>query len=109
MRTERSPAVVVCSSEKRSALLTSRRFLTAVPGAMLQIGARRLSIKALPVDLPRRHRPVGLVTLKGRSLSPVARLFIECMREVAEPLAPGQGRSGRDKRGNISARNPQTT
>jgi len=31
--------------------------------------------------------PVGIVTLKNRTLSPVAQLFIEHAREVAKPLA----------------------
>ena len=31
--------------------------------------------------------PVGIVTLKNRTLSPVAQLFIDCAREVAKPLA----------------------
>ena len=79
--------VVICSATERIALLASGRFLTALPGTMLQIGARRLSIKALPVSLPARKRPVSIVTLKGRSLSPVAKLFIDCAREVAKSFA----------------------
>jgi hypothetical protein len=31
--------------------------------------------------------PVGIVTLKNRTLNPVARLFIEHAGEVAKPLA----------------------
>jgi len=31
--------------------------------------------------------PIGIVTLKNRTLSPVAQLFIETAREVAKPLA----------------------
>jgi len=31
--------------------------------------------------------PVGIVTLKNRTLSPVARLFIALARDVAKPLA----------------------
>jgi DNA-binding transcriptional LysR family regulator len=89
--------VVVCSSERRLALLTSGRFITSVPGIMLQSAARRLSIKALPVRLSNQHRPVGIVTLKGRSLSPVAELFIECAREVAKPLARDKRRSVRGR------------
>jgi hypothetical protein len=34
--------------------------------------------------------PIGILTLKGRSLSPAARLFIEHAREVAKPLAKGK-------------------
>jgi DNA-binding transcriptional LysR family regulator len=38
----------------------------------------------LPVELPGNRRPVGIVTLKDRELSPAARLFIEQTREVAK-------------------------
>jgi hypothetical protein len=31
--------------------------------------------------------PNGIATLKNRTLSPVAQLFIDCAREVAKPLA----------------------
>ena len=44
-------------------------------------------IKVLPVELQGTHVPISIVTLKNRSLSPVARLFIEHAREVAKPLA----------------------
>jgi hypothetical protein len=37
----------------------------------------------LPVKLPVHPPPVGIVTLKNRSVSPVTRLFIECAREIA--------------------------
>ena len=40
----------------------------------------------VPVDLPVRS-PVGIITLKNRTISPVAQLFIDCAREVAKPLA----------------------
>jgi DNA-binding transcriptional LysR family regulator len=59
---------------------------------MLQLGGIRALVKALPVDLPSQHRNVAIVTLKGRSLNPVAQLFIECAREVAKPLLVGKRR-----------------
>jgi hypothetical protein len=31
--------------------------------------------------------PIGILTLKRRTLSPVVQLFIDCAHEVAEPLA----------------------
>jgi hypothetical protein len=31
--------------------------------------------------------PNGIVTLKNRTLSPVAQLFIDCARELTKPLA----------------------
>jgi hypothetical protein len=33
------------------------------------------------------RQPNGIVTLKNRTLSPVAQVFIDCAREVAKPLA----------------------
>jgi hypothetical protein len=49
----------------------------------LKFPATRAEIKALPVHLPRAGVPNGIVTLKARALSPVAQLFIDCAREVA--------------------------
>jgi hypothetical protein len=55
---------------------------------MLWFGGKRLSLNVLPVDVPvqPRLRSVGIVTLKNRTMSPVAKLFIDCAREVAKPL-----------------------
>jgi DNA-binding transcriptional LysR family regulator len=68
-------------------LLGTARLLTAVPPVMLKGGGKRLSIKALPVELPASRRPVALITLKNRSLSPVAQLFIEHARSFAKTMA----------------------
>jgi len=40
----------------------------------------------LPIELPTARVPIAIVTLKNRSLSPVAKLFIEHAREIAKPL-----------------------
>ena len=79
--------VAVCSADKRISLLASGKFVTAVPGAMVRISGQRLSIKALPIDLQAPLRATAVFTLKGRSLSPVARLFIETARAIAKPMA----------------------
>jgi hypothetical protein len=39
------------------------------------------------VDFPVKPRPIGIVTLKNRTLNPAAQLFINCAREVVKPLA----------------------
>jgi DNA-binding transcriptional LysR family regulator len=44
----------------------------------------RPKFKVLPVELPSAPVLVGIVTLKNRTLSPAARLFIEYAREVAK-------------------------
>jgi hypothetical protein len=54
-----------------------------------------MAIKALPIDLPDIQVPVGIVTLKNRTLTPVAQLFIDCAHEVARPMARGKSVSAR--------------
>ena len=65
-----------------SALPMTGRFLTVVPASVLRFN-RRLPLKVLPVDFPVERGWVGIVWLKDRTLSPVARLFIECAQELA--------------------------
>jgi DNA-binding transcriptional LysR family regulator len=54
---------------------------------MLRFGTHLPPLKVLPVDLPIPPSPVGIMTLKSRTLRPVAQLFIENAREIAKPLA----------------------
>jgi DNA-binding transcriptional LysR family regulator len=42
--------------------------------------AKELPLRVLPIKLPVQHRTVGTITLKNRTLSPVAELFINCAR-----------------------------
>jgi DNA-binding transcriptional LysR family regulator len=70
-------------------LLATERFVTMLPLSMLRIG-KGLSLKPLPIKLNAPLRPVGIVTLKNRTLGPVAKLFINSAREVAAPLAKEQ-------------------
>jgi len=79
--------VVSDSPHVRMALLANGRFLSIFPVSSLRFPRRRGEIRELPVELPRAYVPVGIVTLKNRTLSPVARLFVDAAREVAKPLA----------------------
>jgi DNA-binding transcriptional LysR family regulator len=63
-------------------LVASGRFVTTLPISILRFGGRDLSLKVLPIELPAQPRPVGIVTLKNRTLSPVAKQFIECVHRV---------------------------
>jgi DNA-binding transcriptional LysR family regulator len=83
------PHVAVASygTELSSALLSTGRFLAMLPGSYLKFNSKRLGLKALPVKLPTPPQPAGIVTLKNRTLSPIAQLFIKCAREIAKPLA----------------------
>jgi DNA-binding transcriptional LysR family regulator len=68
-------------------MLVTGRFLAMLPSAMLKFPTYRGSLKALPIELPETRRPIGLFTLKKRALSPVAKLFLNCAKEVVRPLA----------------------
>jgi DNA-binding transcriptional LysR family regulator len=79
--------VVTFPRDVRMSLLATGRFLTIVPDSVSRFPTRLSGLKVLPVELPVARVPNGIVTLKNRTLSPVARLFIEHAREVAKPLA----------------------
>jgi DNA-binding transcriptional LysR family regulator len=82
------PHVAVASygTQLPSALVSTGRFLTMLPRSYLKFNSKRFGLKALPVKLPIPPPLAGVVTVKNRTLSPLARLFIKCAREVAKPL-----------------------
>ena len=53
----------------------------------MRICAKRLSLKILPIKLQHQASSAAIITLKGRTLSPVAELFIKYAREAAKPFA----------------------
>jgi DNA-binding transcriptional LysR family regulator len=79
--------VVTNSLHVRMSLLATGRFLTIFPASALRFPTEHPELRVLPVVLPMARIPVGIVTLKNRTLSPVARLFIENARAVAKSLA----------------------
>ena len=83
-------AVATGSIHLLSALLASGPFLITLPGSVLRFGTNLPQLKVLPVDLPVPPWPVGIMTLKDRTISPAVQLFIECAREVVKPLAKGR-------------------
>jgi len=82
--------IFTMAPEVRIGLLTTGHFLTIAPVAALRLPIQRTDLKVLPVKLPIAPMPIGIVTLKNRTLNPVAQLFIEHARAVAKPLAKGK-------------------
>ena len=90
--------VVARDPEVRASLLATGRYLTIFPSSLLKFPGRRPELRALPVALPMAPVPSGIVTLKHRKLSPVARVFIESAREVAKTVVKGaQGRARQER------------
>jgi DNA-binding transcriptional LysR family regulator len=68
-------------------LIATGRYLGFYSRSLLRLKARRWQIKVLPVDLPPQSSAVGIVTLKRRTISPLARLFVDCARDLTKALA----------------------
>jgi DNA-binding transcriptional LysR family regulator len=71
----------------RLRLAAGGRFLAIVPASIMKFPGKPGAIKVLPVELATTGRKIGIITLKNRTLSPLAQLFIKCAREIAKPLA----------------------
>jgi DNA-binding transcriptional LysR family regulator len=79
-------AVFTSVTPVRNALLATGRFVSIVQGSVLRFNLNNSAFKVLPVDLPTTRRPIGAITLRNRTLSPVAQLFINYAREIAKKL-----------------------
>jgi DNA-binding transcriptional LysR family regulator len=78
---------VTHSEYLKNDFLAKERFLTVLPSFMLKVPGWHPPLKALPIALPNTRAPIGIITLNGRTLTPLAQLFIETVRAVARPLA----------------------
>jgi len=75
--------LVTSSPEMRIDLVATGRFLTITAS---RFRAKHPQLKVLPVELSMAPMAVGIVTLKNRRLSPVAKLFVQHAHEVAKSL-----------------------
>ncbi len=81
--------VITYSLHFHYALMATGRYLGLIPGSMLHFNAKRLRLGAVPLDVTFRQGAAGIMTLKNRTLSPIAQAFMETARELAKPLAGG--------------------
>lgn len=79
--------VITGSLNLRYSHLATGRFLTVMPDSLLHFATYRTGVRVLPIELPRWRTATMIVTLKDRSLGPVANLFVDSLRELARPLA----------------------
>lgn len=67
--------------------LEQDRFVAVIADSLLNFFyAKRLPIRRLPVELQAPPFAIGIVTLKGRTVSPVAQLFMDEARRVGSQL-----------------------
>ena len=70
-------------------MVRTGRFLAVAPSSTVQLSGARLGLKPLPMKFAIKPGPVGIVTLKNCTISPVAQRFIECARKFVTSIANG--------------------
>jgi DNA-binding transcriptional LysR family regulator len=68
----------------RMHLLASGRFLTFIAESLLRQNAKRWSLKPVPVALGTQQLTVAVATLRNRTLSPTARLFLDHIKVATQ-------------------------
>jgi DNA-binding transcriptional LysR family regulator len=84
------PAVVGSTLPVRTTLLATGRFLSMVPRVVMQFPPKNQLLRSLPIALPTTVRPLVMLTLKNRTLNPLAELFGASVREAATLLQKAQ-------------------
>ena len=74
------------STQFRANMVATGRFIATFPGSLMRFNADRFALKVLPIDLPARRWPFAIITLKHRTLSPLAERFIEHVREFTRTI-----------------------
>jgi DNA-binding transcriptional LysR family regulator len=85
-----SPSITTFSVQLTVSLVASGRFVGLLPSSVARFNARRAGLKILRMKLPVTRFAAGIITVKNRTLSPLARLFIDCARETAKSIS-GEG------------------
>jgi DNA-binding transcriptional LysR family regulator len=80
------PSFVTFSVQLTVTLVASGRFLGMLPSSVAQFNAKRVGLKVVPLKLPATRLAAGIITVKGRTLNPLAELFIACARETASSI-----------------------
>jgi DNA-binding transcriptional LysR family regulator len=78
-----SATVVTVSLHLYMRLIETGCWLGLVPASVMRFGGKRMHLKVLPVKTLSPPAPVGFITVKDRTLTPLAERFIECTRKVA--------------------------
>ena len=75
--------VVTVSLHLYMRLIETGRWLGLVPASVMRFGGKAMRLKVLSIRTSPPPAPVGFVTVKDRTLTPLAERFIECTRGVA--------------------------
>ena len=81
------PAVVTLSGQLTITLIEGGRFVGLIPMSVARFSAERRGVQILPMRFSTPRFAVSVITVRKRTLSPFAELFINCARESARLLA----------------------
>jgi DNA-binding transcriptional LysR family regulator len=79
--------VSVGSAQCTSNLVAQDHYLGVLGDIFLHFNPPSVRLKVLPINFPVTAPPISVITLKGRTLSPAAQLFLDFTRRVIAPLA----------------------
>jgi DNA-binding transcriptional LysR family regulator len=78
-----SATVLTVSLHLYMRVIETGRWVGFVPASVMRFGGQHMRIKALPVKILSPPAPVGFITVRDRTMTPLAERFIECTRQVA--------------------------
>jgi hypothetical protein len=88
------PAITTLSAQLTVTLIASGKFVGMLPSSVARFN-ERAGLQTLPLTLPAVHIAASLVTVKNRTLSPAARLFVKWrMSTQANRSAQAEGSEG---------------
>jgi DNA-binding transcriptional LysR family regulator len=79
-------SVSIGSAQCTSNLVAQGQYLGVLGSMFLHFNPPSVRLKVLPAKLAVSAPPISVITLKGRTLSPVAQLFLDFARMVVKPL-----------------------
>lgn len=80
-------SVATLSAQLTITAIATGQFLGLLPRGVVLTSGAAVGLIILPIKLPAHQIPVDIITIKNRTLSPLAGLFMNCAREVATRFA----------------------
>jgi DNA-binding transcriptional LysR family regulator len=77
------PSIATLSIELTRKLVGDGEYVGLLPRSVVLFNGKRAGLKTLPIRYEDPHIAVGIVTVRNRTLSPLAELFIGCAKEFA--------------------------
>jgi DNA-binding transcriptional LysR family regulator len=84
--------VVTSSFQLNHSLMENGPFLALLPASVVPSLTKNSSLRVVSVALPNQSSAVGITKLKDRRLSPVAEIFIDAARAVANAMTASDGK-----------------